>query len=344
MSFPRVYVDELLLNWGDRLFHDPLRHVQPPRLSEWALRRDAMHLREKLMMTLRGAPEVMVKISNRASGPQGMSVVRRHLKYISRDGCVELEDQDECLIAGKQALDALIEQWHVGGWGIPQESKRRETLNVLLSMPPGTDRQAVWDAARAFAHETFGDGRPYVFAKHDDEAHPHVHMSVHTRGPDGRRLNPRKRDLHQWREAFAQQLRARGVDANATPRMARGQTRRLSKQAAIWGTLQETPIRSPVIDDRTRHDLWKAHIETLSAWHQIARTLANSNVPKDRAMAIGVVEFVRQMPICSLGPTNRPQVPGSLPWPTQSTERGRSPAVPDLQLDRSRLPSLDVER
>lgn len=36
---------------------------------------------------------------------------------------------------GKQALDALIEQWHVGGWGIPQESKRRETLNVLLSMP-----------------------------------------------------------------------------------------------------------------------------------------------------------------------------------------------------------------
>nr|WP_253192517.1 hypothetical protein [Burkholderia cenocepacia] len=137
MSFPRVYVDELLLNWGDRLFHDPLRHVQPPRLSEWAFHRDAMHLREKLMMTLRGAPEVMVKISNRASGPQGMSVVRRHLKYISRDGCVELEGQDECLIAGKQALDALIEQWHVGGWGIPQESKRRETLNVLLSMPPG---------------------------------------------------------------------------------------------------------------------------------------------------------------------------------------------------------------
>lgn len=89
MSFPRVYVDELLLNWGDRLFHDPLRHVQPPRLSEWALHRDAMHLREKLMMTLRGAPEVMVKISNKASGPQGMSVVRRHLKYISRDGCVD---------------------------------------------------------------------------------------------------------------------------------------------------------------------------------------------------------------------------------------------------------------
>nr|WP_249220807.1 hypothetical protein [Burkholderia cenocepacia] len=137
MSFPRVYVDELLLNWGDRLFHDPLRHVQPPRLSEWAFRRDAMHLREKLMMTLRGAPEVTVKISNRASGPQGMSVVRRHLKYISRDGCVELEDQDECLIAGKQALDALIEQWHVGRMGHPSRKQTSRDSQRLAIDAPG---------------------------------------------------------------------------------------------------------------------------------------------------------------------------------------------------------------
>ncbi|MBY8609049.1 relaxase/mobilization nuclease domain-containing protein [Burkholderia arboris] len=344
MPFPRVYVDELLLNWGDRLFHDPLRHVRALHLSEWAFHRDAMHLREKLMMTLRGAPEVMVKISNKASGPQGMGVVRRHLKYISRNGCVELEDQDEYLITGRQALDALLEQWHVGGWGIPQESKRRETLNVLLSMPPGTGRQAVWDAARAFAHETFGDGRPYVFAKHDDEAHPHVHMSVHTRGPDGRRLNPRKRDLHQWREAFAQQLRAHGIDANATPKMVRGQTRRPPKQAAIWRVPHEIPVHSPVTDERTRNALWEAHIETLSAWHQIARTLANSNVPEDRAMAIGIVEFVRQMPISSLGPTNTPQAPNSLPWPANLIDREHPPPVPNLQSDRNRPPLLDIDR
>ena len=228
--------------------------------------------------------------------------------------------------------------------GHPARKQTSRDAQRVAVDAPGTDRQAVWEAARAFAHETFGDGRPYVFAKHDDEAHPHVHMSVHTRGPDGRRLNPRKRDLHQWREAFAQQLRAHGVDANATPRMVRGQTRRLPKQAAIWRVPQEIPIHSPAIDDRTRHALWKAHIETLRVWHEIAHTLANSNVPEDRAMAIGIVEFVQQMPICSLSSTSMLQVPVSLPRPAQSTKRERSPAVPNLQPDRSLLPSLDVER
>ena len=87
---------------------------------------------------------------------------------------------------------------------------------MLLSMPPGTDRQAVRKAARAFAADEFGDGRRYVFAAHDDEAQPHVHLSIQVRGPGGKRLNPRKQDLQRWRERFAAQLREQGVEANAT--------------------------------------------------------------------------------------------------------------------------------
>jgi len=65
------------------------------------------------------------------------------------------------------------------------------------------------------------NGRAYVFAAHDDEAHPHVHQSLQVRGPDGRRLNPRRQDLRRWRERFAEQLRAHGVEANATARRTR---------------------------------------------------------------------------------------------------------------------------
>ena len=93
MPFPRQYVDALLINWGDRLFHEPLRHVRAPHLPGVALPRDARRLRERLALTLRRAPEVMVKITNRASGAQGMGAVRRHLQYISRAGHVELEDR-----------------------------------------------------------------------------------------------------------------------------------------------------------------------------------------------------------------------------------------------------------
>lgn len=41
-------------------------------------------------------------------------------------------------------------------------------------------------------------------------------------GDHGERLNPRKADLEAWRQAFAQALRDRGVEAEATPRRARG--------------------------------------------------------------------------------------------------------------------------
>ena len=345
MAFPRTYVDALLVNWGDRLFHEPLRHARAQHLPHWTMHRHALHLREKLVATLGRAPEVMVKISNKGGGAQGMAVVRRHLRYISRNGDVELEDQDGHVITGKTELNDLLEQWHLGGWGIPQESKRRETLNVLLSMPPGTNRQAVRDAASAFAHETFGDGRPYVFAVHDDEAHPHVHLSIHTRGPDGQRLNPRKQDLHRWRESFARQLQAYGVDANATPRIVRGETQRFPKQAAIWMAAQGIPLRfySPVINEETRRVLWEAHLDTLSAWHEIAHTLAHSNVPDDRAMAIDIANFVSRMPIRALSPVHTPQHRCPAPQRDHSVNRAHAAYSPGLQSNEHCPPSFDMD-
>jgi hypothetical protein len=220
----------MLLNWGDRLFQEPFRHARTQRLSQASLRDEAARMREQLARTLRRTPEVMIKITNKASSAQGIGAVRRHLRYISRNGQVELEDQNGDRIAGAEAVRDLVQTWQFGGWGMPEASARREVFNILLSMPPGTNRQAVRDAARDFAAIEFGDGRAYVFAAHDDEAHPHVHLSVQVRGPDGRRLNPRKQDLRRWRERFAEQLRANGVDANATPRRVRGETRRYPTQ------------------------------------------------------------------------------------------------------------------
>ena len=299
MPFPKTYVDQMLLNWGDRLFHDPLRHVRAPRMSGGDLQRDARRMREQLARTLRRTPEVMVKITNKASGAQGMGAVRRHLRYISRNGRVELEDQEGMTVFGREALHDLMNAWHLGGWGIPEESRRRTVFNVLLSMPPGTDRQAVRNAARAFAAEEFGDGRRYVFAAHDDEAHPHVHLSVQVRGPDGKRLNPRKQDLQRWRERFATQLRDHGVQANATHRLARGETRRYPKQAVVHMAARgETPRywRSKA-DERTRQGLWPAHAVPLEAWQRVLHAMAGAQSADDRRLAAVINDFVRTMPV-----------------------------------------------
>jgi hypothetical protein len=299
MSFPKTWVDQMLLNWGDRLFHDPLRRVRAPRMSRGELQRDVRRMREQLARTLRRTPEVMVRITNKASGAQGMGAVRRHLRYISRNGKVELEDQDGMTMLGRDALHDLTDAWHLGGWGIPEESRRREVFNVLLSMPPGTERQAVRNAARAFAAEEFGDGRRYVFATHDDEAHPHVHLSVQVRGPDGKRLNPRKQDLQRWRERFAAQLREHGVEANATRRLARGETRRYPKQAVVhMMTRSEMPRywRSEA-DELIRDASWATHAAPLEAWQGVLHAMAGSQSADDRRLAAVITDFVRTMPV-----------------------------------------------
>ena len=299
MGYPKIYVDAMLLSWGDRLFQEPFRHARAQRLSRAGLRSEAARMRDQLARTLRRAPEVMVKITNKASSAQGMGAVRRHLRYISRNGRVELEDQNGDRIVGAQAVRDLARTWQLGGWGIPETSHRREVFNVLLSMPPGTNRQAVRDAARDFAALEFGDGRAYVFAAHDDEAHPHVHLSVQVRGPDGRRLNPRKQDVRRWRERFAEQLREHGVDANATLRRTRGVTQRYPGQGVTHMLARgEVPMYwRAVATEEERQARWKSHHGICAAWREVARSMAASPVREDRAMAAGIVDFVRAMPV-----------------------------------------------
>ncbi|CAG4896823.1 relaxase/mobilization nuclease domain-containing protein [Paraburkholderia saeva] len=299
MPYPKIYIDAMLVNWGDRLFQEPLRHARALRLSRAGIRDEAARMRAQIARTLRRTPEVMVKITNKAASAQGMGAVRRHLRYISRNGRVELEDQDCDRIAGVDALRELTQAWQLGGWGIPETSTRREVFNILLSMPPGTDRQAVRNAVRDFAALEFGDGRAYVFAAHDDEAHPHVHLSVQVRGPDGRRLNPRHQDLQRWRERFAEQLREHGVEANATPRRARGATQRYPKPAVVHMIARgETPSHwAPLPTDAQRDAGWIAHGGVFAAWREMAYAMAKSRTREDRAMAVEMAYFVGAMPV-----------------------------------------------
>ncbi|KVW76234.1 relaxase/mobilization nuclease domain-containing protein [Burkholderia ubonensis] len=336
MPYPKIYIDAMLVNWGDRLFQDPLRHARASRLSRVDIRDSADRMRAQLVRTLRRSPEVMVKITNKAASAQGMGAVRRHLRYISRNGRVELEDQNGDRMTGKDALRDLTKTWQLGGWGIPETSTRREVFNILLSMPPGTDRQAVRDAARDFAALEFGDGRAYVFAAHDDEAHPHVHLSVQVRGPDGRRLNPRHKDLQRWRERFAEKLREHGIEANATPRRARGVTQRYPKPAVVHLVARgETPrYWNPMQTDAQRDARWIAQGGVFAAWREMAYAMARSRACEDRAMAIEMAYFVGSMPVQRDRPAGRRE-PG---------DRREQPDRQVPEIDRLDDAGRDVER
>ena len=73
-----------------------------------------------------------------------------------------------------------------------------------------------------YGGDNYSDARGGV---HDHQANPHVHISVRAESKHGKRLNPRKADLHRWRETFAEKLRGHGIEAEATRQATRQATR-----------------------------------------------------------------------------------------------------------------------
>ena len=315
-------VDGIIKDWGERLDYGRTkgragknprggpRRKPPPQSNAPS----GPATREKVARTLRKAPEVVVKVTG---GGKNMARIKAHMDYISRNGAVELEDENGQIYSGKEDVRDLRTAWKYSGIGIAEEGeKRREAFNIILSMPAGTDRKTVTDAARAFAANEFG-GHQYAFAQHDDEKHSHVHLVVKAAGFDGSRLNPRKNDLQRWREDFAEQLRTRGIDANATPRRARGVVQKAERQQFIGMTRHRGKGgRDPATP--YRHAQWLAEAEREAAGgerhlnpagakiaatrkqvHQtygaLARELAKGDATS-QALALDVLNFVKAMP------------------------------------------------
>lgn len=227
-------------------------------------------------------PEVMVKIPKRTGNSSGMKGVKNHLDYISRNGSLELENQDGHKISGTKEIKETLNDWRK--FGIPENSEKREALNLVLSMPPGTDPKAVKDAAREFAKEQF-KGHQYVFVLHTDEPHPHVHLAVSMRDELGKRMNPRKNDLFHWRVRFAEKMREQGVDCAATKRQHRGKAqkgehsilRNMQKRGAV-SEIQKNQVEELITaikeNKRPLHPFLKEHLATKSMIGEEYRFLA----------------------------------------------------------------------
>lgn len=189
----------------------------------------------RLARIVKRTPEAMVKVTGRSRG--GAGHLKSHLDYITRNGKLHAETQDGEVIADRARLRDLHDDWLLAN---AAEARGRPSLSaaqsvaLILSMPPGTPPDRVEMAVRSWARETLGGRHDWIMARHDDTKHPHVHVTVRAVGYDGRRLAPGPDDLQVWRERFARELRRLGIEAEATPRQARGVVRKMPK-AAIAG-------------------------------------------------------------------------------------------------------------
>jgi hypothetical protein len=289
-------IDGVLITWGDRLFYPGNRVVKAaaqPKLNGNSARQRAAAIRERIEATVvRRVPQVMVKVTG---GGRGMKAIAAHFRYICKNGRLDIEDERGETMRGKDSLPELIDDWRFGGTLIDDIGDRREAFNIMLSMPRGIDPLTVQRAAREFAQVELADHK-YVMVLHDHQANPHVHISVRAESKHGKRLNPRKADLHRWRGTFAEKLRGHGIEAEATRQATRGRTRNFeplwrikAKEDGRLHTSRETTKRS------TRTVATRA--AAIDAWREIARALAASGGKSDRELAHAVARYVSEMPV-----------------------------------------------
>jgi len=215
-------------------------------------------------------------------------------RYISKNGRLDIEDDRGVVGSCKEAVHDLVEQWRFGGSLIEEVSPRREAFNIMLSMPQGTDPRIVRQAAREFAKAELKD-HLYVMVLHEQQTNPHVHLAVRAESRFGARLNPRKADLHRWRETFAEKLRSLGIEAEATRQATRVANR---KSDPLWRVKAREDGRL-LRDDRSGKsgDHYRLSRKgALEAWAHIARALGASDRAEDRRLSGEIERFVRDSP------------------------------------------------
>lgn len=272
------------------------------------------NLRSKASRVSRGVPEVMVKIK---SFGKGALAVKRHLQYISRNGDVELETDRGEILQGREEVNDFFKSWkeEINDGG--EYKNRRDTMHMILSMPEHTPPEAVRLAAREFAKRTFAANHEYVFALHTDEPHPHVHITVKMLGFDGKRLHIDRDKPQQYRETFADALRDEGVEAEATPRLARGAVRKEYSSVVKHMTTgsenrppRESDAKTGKIHEArdellaelrgdARPNPWEervrgAHERARQAWARAASALQSATSEEDRSLADRIAQFVDQ--------------------------------------------------
>jgi hypothetical protein len=293
--------DDQVAYWAEKLFYPVSLKGKVPKKDPTTKKLGAStaksftsraRIRAQIARTTQRTPEVMVKITNRLGAGKGMSAIREHLSYISRNGKLELETDTGELISDKLSIMEYSHEWkaQVRGKTIPEVSKRREAFNIILSMPAGTPEKAVKDAARAFLEEEFGGKHRYCFTLHTDTDKPHVHACV-LAAPlkKGKRLNPRKPDLQRWREGFAEQLRDIGIDANATPRRTRGVTQPPLKQAGHHVRKRQSMSFGQMDRNAARSKDYNGAIEI---WKRLAIALRESPTESDKKTAESIEKFI----------------------------------------------------
>jgi hypothetical protein len=273
-----------------------------------------------------------------------LKAVGKHLDYIGRHGKLELETDDGERMSGRAGRE-LLDDWDLDIDDVRRQASLAATKGrkppklvhkLMFSMPPGTHPDKVLGAVRNLAREEFWGQHRYALTLHTDEPHPHVHLVVRAISEQGVRLNIKKATLRHWRSEFARNLRLLGVEANATERAARGETRKAKKDGIYRASLrgdstyvraQAQAVAADLLEGKTRVEPGKRTLvetrrQVENGWRSVGSLLANDG---HHDLADDVRRFIDRMPRAQ---TERELIAHELQM------RIREPRTPDYQSSR----------
>jgi len=172
-------------------------------------------------------------------------------------------------LSGESVTKDLLEDWNLELEALRNRSdltvrsggSQKLVHKVLFSMPAGTSPVKVLAAVKNLAREELGLKHRYAMVLHTDEPHPHVHMVFKAVSEQGLRLHIRRQTLRHWRQGFAKHLRELGVEANATERAVRGETRQAKKDGIYRASLRGASTYMRERTEAVAHELARGRVQ-----------------------------------------------------------------------------------
>ena len=316
--------------------------------------------RARLARIVARKPEVMVKITGRTRGAQHL---KKHLDYVTRNGRLVAETRDGEVLTSRDSVRALHDDWLQDNAVLANGRNTLQavqSVSIILSMWVTPMRSSMSCAARTWSRETFAARHDWLMAFFFYYYETNVNVTVRSVGSDGRRLTAGPKELQGWRERFAHELRRHGVEAEATPRQARGQVRKSAPIAVhkIEGRGTVPAARRREVDAAAREAKtaaprpahgWEAEIgqrqrAIQQAYLERAELLSEGNDPADRQLARDIKRFVAEMPVAS---TRRQALAAELRdiiAKRHSMETQRRVSVPLSSESLGKAPSAGTER
>jgi hypothetical protein len=201
----------------------------------------------RVMRNAGGTQQVVVRITSKGY-THGRA--QAHAAYLIRQGKLTGEDENGFSLLDRESVLEKVDGWRLSRAVVflddkthlppEQRKKLRQTLHIVFSMPKGTDPLKVLQGVRQLAALEFAK-HERILVLHDPATdpskhrgkNPHVHVLLKALSTDGRRLQVDKADLFHFRQAFAEQMRALGVEANASSRLERAVLKRPESLASI---------------------------------------------------------------------------------------------------------------